>query len=1388
MTFSNFFKLLVMMFFVSMLPVLMTAQNLKIFTASDLHYFDPDLIINDGSALDAYLMMDRKMLRESEAILEALIEKILAEQPDIVLIPGDLTKDGELSSHQKLASYFQLLEDEGIEVFVIPGNHDINNPHAFAFDGSDMIPVSTVTPEEFSTIYANYGFNQAFAHDPHSLTYIVEPVPGLWIFGMDVCKYDDNYVLGRPETGGRFKTETLEWISERMLEGKNSNKRMIGMMHHGLTEHYQGQSVLFSEYVIEDWQTLSVSMADMGMKAVFTGHYHAQDIVGMTTPAGNTIYDIETGSMVTYPCPYRIVEITNNNNVAVTSGVIESIDYDLGGLDFQTYAFNYISTGLPILVNYILTNPPYNLDPATAALMTPVVTEAFIAHYAGNEGNPSPQSQAVINYLLSVPQYQMFGMMIMSIWNDPAPDDLEFEFAMAESFRLTILHNNDGESQLISLGNDLNEFGGVARFKSLADSLKSDAEFQNSAVLMLSSGDNFLAGPEFNASLSLPEGQPYYDAIGMDYVGYDAICIGNHDFDFGPDVLAKFIHSFSITQPTFLSANLDFSAEDTLQNLVNAGRIAASVTIDKLGEEIAVIGLTTPKLPYISSPRNVTVDEDIVNVVQNQVDALEMNGVNKIILISHLQSILEDLDLASKIHGIDVMIAGGGDELLANPGDILIPGHENLLFGSYPLEVNDLNDEVVYVITGPGEYAYLGQLIIDFDQTGKVINYAKAAALPGSGPKRVASESYPDGVPSNTDLLNLVVEPVNQYIDGLSQNIIAVTEVTLDGLRTSVRRLETNEGDLVADALLWQASQLAPVYGVKTPQVALQNSGGIRNNSLIHAGSTISELNTFDILPFSNFVCVIEDVPAEKFKEILENAVSRVEFTDGRYAQVAGLEFTWDPAGISQIITNGVITTPGTRIIEAKLANGAMIIENGMVLPDAPAINVATIDFLAKGGDQYPYGELEFTTLGVTYQQALFNYISNARNALITAEDYPEGGNARILNLNQQNINVPMGWSIISGYIDPANSDLSQVLKKIVTPGNLEILIGFNGIFWPGQNINTFTNGWDYVSGYKTKMNAGDYFVMNGSRVENSEILLSAGANYLPVPVSYPVEANAVFASIENQLVFAYDLSTMQVYWPAGGIFTLEYLTPGKGYLILMSAEATVSFAELKSFNTGQDKLVMKSQFATPWQIQETGVNHLIAINTEAIQVLENGDVLAVFNQEGIFAGQAEIAKNEGNILLVAYGDDNTTNLTEGLEEGDEFVFKLYRSTSQEMLDVNVEYNHQMPNTGFFAENGATMITKISLGVGSTEEINSNDKISVHPNPSTGYFTIATDLSSASRMVIVNTLGQEVFEKHISDDQTNQTFTVDISSHPRGIYFIKVFNGTKTLVQKVIIE
>lgn len=438
-------------------------------------------------------------------------------------------------------------------------------------------------------------------------------------------------------------------------------------------------------------------------------------------------------------------------------------------------------------------------------------------------------------------------------------------------FCLTILHNNNGESALLGRSVGTETFGGAAHFASLVwlEKLRArsacDSPARNASVLV-SSGDNFLAGPAFTASLA---SNKFYGARLIELIGYDALALGNRDFDFGPDVLARFITQIIHRPPPFLSANLDFSGEPSLARLVERDRISGATVLRKNNERIGIVGATTPDLSFISFPRNVRTVGDVAAEVQADVDELESRGVNKIILITHLQRIEADIALVSKLRGVDVVVAGGG-ELLANANTPLIPGHEEEVSNAYPLIAQDASGADVPVVTTTGRYEYLGKLVVRFDSGGNVQGIDESA----SRPIRVAAGGVPDAVEPKQLVHDEIVWPVGYFVDSLSRDVIAVSEVELDGLRRAVRSTETNQGNLLADAILWQARQEAALLGVNPPVVALQNGGGMRANSVIPSGE-ISLAHTFEIAPFSDFISVVEDIPREQFKEILENAVSR---------------------------------------------------------------------------------------------------------------------------------------------------------------------------------------------------------------------------------------------------------------------------------------------------------------------------------------------------------------------------------------------------------------------------------------------------------------------------------------------------------------------------------
>jgi len=398
------------------------SDTLKICSASDLHFFNPALLISDGSAFQTYLAQDRKLIAESKAITEALVKNIKKEVPDVFLVTGDLTKDGEKLSHQALATYLDSIEMIGTKVYVIPGNHDVNNVHAYSYNGSIQSKVDSVSPADFKSIYNNFGYGEATSADSSSLSYLAKPTTNLWVLAIDVLLYDSNIILNKPITAGRIKPQTYAWVLARLAEAKAANATVIGMMHHGLTEHYTGQSIAFSEYVVEGWDTLSKRFADAGLKLIFTGHFHANDITRKMGTDSNFVFDIETGSTVTYPCPYRVMKlIIDEQKLIMNTKTITEINYNTGSKTFPEYAKDFLNTGMNGITNYILMSPPYSLDSATATAMTPHVVSAYVAHYAGDESMP-PAEAGFIDYLKSVGQ-NVFAYMLTSSWTDLYPAD-----------------------------------------------------------------------------------------------------------------------------------------------------------------------------------------------------------------------------------------------------------------------------------------------------------------------------------------------------------------------------------------------------------------------------------------------------------------------------------------------------------------------------------------------------------------------------------------------------------------------------------------------------------------------------------------------------------------------------------------------------------------------------------------------------------------------------------------------------------------------------------------------------------------------------------------------------------------------------------------------------
>lgn len=388
---------------------------------SDLHVYDIRLGI-EGKAFEHYLSEDRKLLRESPEILEAAIAAIKNEKASFVLVPGDLTKDGELASHELAASYLSLLEASGKPVYVVPGNHDVKNGHSFRYIGDRMERVANVTPEEFAKIYSEFGYSEALYRDTASLSYVAEPQAGLWLVALDSCLHRENIEDEEPITDGKFSAATLEWIEEMLGKAARENKAVIVMMHHLISEHYTGQEKNYGEYIVDDFPMVSKLLAMYNVRLIFTGHYHAQDItVARWTEENKFIFDIETGSLVTYPCPYRIVDIDASQKAVIRTQHVQSIPSHPA--DFQEYTRAYLLEGIAGIATRVIMG--YKVKQAEAEKLAEQVAQAFVAHYSGDENLP-PGQEALQSKGLSIPGWVVVTYrkgLVIGLWNDLEPPD-----------------------------------------------------------------------------------------------------------------------------------------------------------------------------------------------------------------------------------------------------------------------------------------------------------------------------------------------------------------------------------------------------------------------------------------------------------------------------------------------------------------------------------------------------------------------------------------------------------------------------------------------------------------------------------------------------------------------------------------------------------------------------------------------------------------------------------------------------------------------------------------------------------------------------------------------------------------------------------------------------
>ncbi len=392
----------------------------------------------------------------------------------------------------------------------------------------------------------------------------------------------------------------------------------------------------------------------------------------------------------------------------------------------------------------------------------------------------------------------------------------------------------------------------------------------------------------------------------MNAIGYDAMALGNHEFDDGSEVLANFVQGLNFPA---LSANIDFSEDPLL-----AGLVEPSVILEVGGEQIGIIGLTTPETEILAKPSDELVFHyNLVDITQQHVDMLTMQGVNKIILVTHI-GYGADVEVAQSVSGVDVVVGGHTNTFLSNS----YSGAR----GEYPTVLESASGEPVLVVQASTKTVYLGRLDVEFDADGLLSDWDGDAIL-------LSRYISPD--PDISDLIAGLAEP----IAALQAQPVGETAVALTGTSPRLCRIqECLLGNVITDAVLEDTGA----------DIVLQNGGGIRAD--IDEGEvTLGEV--LNVLPFGNLISTF-DLTGADVLAALENGVSRVEVDEnnnpmvdgasGRFLQVGGLRYVYDAT-----------QEPGSRIVSVSVLQDGAYQE----LDPEAIYHIASNDYVRGGGDGF---------------------------------------------------------------------------------------------------------------------------------------------------------------------------------------------------------------------------------------------------------------------------------------------------------------------------------------------------------------------------------------------------------------------------------------------------
>lgn len=692
---------------------------------------------------------------------------------------------------------------------------------------------------------------------------------------------------------------------------------------------------------------------------------------------------------------------------AITVGKILDSTYAFVGLERigGVMIYNITNPNAPYFVSYINTRN-FSVTPGSGTVST--------------VGDLGPEG------LVFIPRNESpNGKDLLLVSNEISGTVAIIQLNTRSAYQMQILHSSDMESSVAATTDAPN-------YAAVVDKL----EDQHVNTLILSSGDNTLPGPFLSAgedpsvqSALRATASSYYagtqavrPAIGrpdiaiMNIIGFNASALGNHEFDLGTSELNSQIgvdirnggsdKRWLGAQFPYLSANLDFSEDANLKSLFtneilrdtafktpvnissNAQKkgLAPSAVIERNGEKIGILGATTQVLAKISSPgatkvKGVQVDDmpALAAILQPVVDSLvAKEGVNKIILLAHLQQIANEKALASLLKDVDIIISGGNHAYTSDANDRLIDGH--VATEHYPILKTSLTGQPIAILNTTSEWKYVGRFVCDFDTAGVLLTNLLDSTVNGVYASDTAMVtalygSYANAFVAGTKGANvrLITEAIKNVIVLKDGTIVGKSKVFLEGRRNFVRTEETNLGNLSSDANLWYAKQYD-----KDVTVSIKNGGGIRsaigyvnsvgsnvvleptqaNPAANKVKGDISRLDIENSLRFNNRL-VIVSMNAAGLKRILEHgiAATKPNATPGQFPQVGGVAFSYDTTA-----------TAGNKIksmvLIDSLGNASdTILRNGMLVDTTKIFKVVTLNFLANasapgsqvGGDGFPF-------------------------------------------------------------------------------------------------------------------------------------------------------------------------------------------------------------------------------------------------------------------------------------------------------------------------------------------------------------------------------------------------------------------------------------------------